>query len=162
MRWLGQLGRRFRVDVSIAVPAATPSHLRLVDGSVIASGLRKSTHVDVTSGQVTLLGLHGHTRAKLVSGPVETLGGAGDLTTETVSGELVLADSSAERAHAKTVSGSITSAFPQISPGKGSSWSKESRGILGAGEGKLWVATISGGIALLSRPVTDDDEENAR
>jgi hypothetical protein len=101
-------GRRMRTDVSIAVPAHVPADLRLVDGTVIASGLRENTTVDVTSGHVTLMGLAGQTTAKLVSGPVEALGVAGDLTMETVSGELVLADSSAERVRATTISGAIT------------------------------------------------------
>lgn len=106
--WVSQLGRRFRVDVSIAIPPHVRADLHMIHGSVIASGLREATHVDVTSGQVTLMGLAGRTSAKLVSGPVEALGVAGDLTLETVSGELILADSSAERVHARTVSGSIT------------------------------------------------------
>ena len=97
-----------RVDVSIAVPANVLADLRLVDGAVIVSGLRETTRVNVTSGQVTLMGLAGQTSAKLVSGPVEALGVAGDLTLETVSGELVVADSSAARVRATTISGAIT------------------------------------------------------
>ena len=49
--WLGQLGRRFRAEVSIAVPAHVLADLQLVDGSLVASGLRRDTRVDVTSGQ---------------------------------------------------------------------------------------------------------------
>ncbi|HEX5542561.1 MAG TPA: DUF4097 family beta strand repeat-containing protein [Micromonospora sp.] len=106
--WLGQLGRRFRAEVSLAVPPDARVQLRLISGPVIASGLRATTDVEVTSGQVTLLGLRGRTRAKLVSGPVEALGGDGELTLETISGELIVADSAAERVHATTVSGAIT------------------------------------------------------
>jgi len=106
--WLGQLGRRFRVEVSIAVPVETTCDLKLVDGAVIASGLSSSTHVDVTSGQVILLDLRGRTTTKIVSGPVEALGVVGDLAVETVSGELILADSAAERVTARTISGAIT------------------------------------------------------
>jgi hypothetical protein len=199
--WLRQLGRRFRVDISIAVPADVRGDLHLIDGSVIASGLRATTDVDVTSGQVTLLGLAGRTSAKLVSGPVEALGIAGDLTMETISGELVLADSSAERVRATTVSGAITcdldnprrseiqlsttsgnvtvrvredsdltvhlhttsgritSAFPQLPVGRDDlAWSRDSRGVLGAGEGKLWASTTSGSISLLARPVGDEED----
>jgi len=106
--WLGQINRRYRADVSVAVPAGTTVDLKLVAGAVVASGLRTSTRVELTSGKVTLMGLGGRTTAKLVSGPVEALGVDGDLTLETVSGELILADSSAERVHARTVSGAIT------------------------------------------------------
>lgn len=108
LRWLLQFGRRRRVDVSIAVPAGAQADLHLVEGTVIASGLRRETFVEVTSGRITLMGLGGRTVAKLVSGPVEALGVAGDLTMETVSGELILADSAAERVHARAVSGAIT------------------------------------------------------
>ena len=105
--WLGQLGRRYRVEVSVAVPAAARADIRLVQGTALVSGLREQTSVNVTSGQITLMGLAGQTRARVVSGPVEALGVAGDLSLETVSGELVLADSSAGRVHARTVSGGI-------------------------------------------------------
>ncbi|MGN9906494.1 DUF4097 family beta strand repeat-containing protein [Phytohabitans sp. LJ34] len=108
LRWLFYFRREHRVDVSVAVPVDVRAALHLVDGTVIASGLRRETHVDVTSGRITLMGLGGRTVAKLVSGPVEALGVADDLTMETVSGELILADSPAERVHARTVSGSIT------------------------------------------------------
>jgi DUF4097 and DUF4098 domain-containing protein YvlB len=108
LRWLIHVRRRHQVDVSVAVPVDARTELHLVDGTVIASGLRRETHVDVTSGRITLMGLGGRTVAKLVSGPVEALGVADDLTMETVSGELILADSPAERVHARAVSGSIT------------------------------------------------------
>lgn len=108
MWWLGQIGRRYRADISIAVPAGTTVDLKLISGAVIASGLRESTRVELTAGKVTLMGLGGRTAAKLVSGPVEALGVDGDLTLETVSGELILADSPAPRVHARTVSGAIT------------------------------------------------------
>jgi DUF4097 and DUF4098 domain-containing protein YvlB len=108
LRWLLQFGRRYRVDVSVAVPVDARADLHLVEGTVIASGLRRETFVDVTAGRITLMGLGGHTVAKLVSGPVEALGVADDLTMETISGELILADSPAERVHARTVSGAIT------------------------------------------------------
>jgi hypothetical protein len=199
--WLSQFGRRFRVDVSIAVPAHATAVLRLVAGSVLVSGLRERTQVDVTSGEVTLMGLRGRIIAKLVSGPVEALGVGGDLSMETISGELLLADSSARRVQATTVSGSITcdldnpagseirlgttsgsvtvrvredsdlavhlhttsgritSAFPQIRTGEGLSWSKNGEGVLGAGGGQLWASSTSGSVALLARPV---DEEEAR
>jgi hypothetical protein len=106
--WLGQLGRRYHVEVSVAVPYATLSELRVVSGSVVASGLRADAVIDVTSGQVTLLGLDGRISAKVVSGTIEALGVGGNLTMEAISGEITLADSAASRVHAKAVSGSLT------------------------------------------------------
>ncbi|MGC1213592.1 MAG: DUF4097 family beta strand repeat-containing protein [Micromonospora sp.] len=199
--WFGQLGRRFRAEVSIAVPADVLADLRLIDGSLVASGLRRDTQVDVTSGQITLMGLRGRTAAKIISGPVEALGVAGDLTLETVSGEVILAESAASRVHAHTVSGAITcdldnprrseirlsaisgsitvrvrqdsdltvqlhttsgritSGFPQVRGDAGLGSVKDSHGVLGAGEGKLWASATSGSVALLARPVDDEAEE---
>jgi hypothetical protein len=113
-KWTGPLwwflhGRkRYHADVSIAVPHAVVADLHLVSGSLVASALHAGANVTVTSGRVTLLGLAGRTWAKVISGPVEALGVAGQLSLETVSGELVLADSTAQRVYAKTISGSIT------------------------------------------------------
>ncbi|WP_328343348.1 DUF4097 family beta strand repeat-containing protein [Micromonospora sp. NBC_00421] len=199
--WLGQLGRRFRAEVSIAVPADTLADLHLIDGSLVASGLVNDSTVNVTSGQVTLMGLAGRTRARVVSGPVEALGVTGELSLDTVSGEVTLAESAAGRVHANTVSGAITcdldnprrseirlttisgpitvrvredsdlavhlhttsgritSGFPQVSGASGIGPVKDSHGVLGAGEGKLWASATSGSIALLARPVDDDQEE---
>ncbi|MFY1690090.1 DUF4097 family beta strand repeat-containing protein [Plantactinospora sp. WMMB782] len=101
-------GRDSGPEISIGVPARVRVDLRLHEGAVVASGLTGATRVDVTAGQVTLMGLAGRTTARLISGPVEALGVSGDLTMETVSGELVLADGTAERVRASTVSGAIT------------------------------------------------------
>ncbi|MFF5175503.1 DUF4097 domain-containing protein [Micromonospora sp. NPDC000089] len=198
--WLGQLGRRFRADVSVAVPVEALADLQLVDGSLVVSGLRRDTRVDVTSGRVTLMGLAGRTAARVVSGPVEALGVTGDLTLETVSGEVILADGAAERVHANTVSGAITcdldnpgpsdirlttisgsitvrvredsdltvrlhttsgritSGFPQVC-GHGFAAVKDGHGVLGAGGGTLHASATSGSIALLARPVDDEEQE---
>jgi putative adhesin len=113
-RWLGPIwsllsGRKaFNADVSIAVPHHTHASLHLTSGSLVASALRAGAEVEVTSGRVTLLGLAGRVQAKMISGPVEALGVGGEVSLETISGELVVADSTAERVLAKTVSGAIT------------------------------------------------------
>ena len=101
-------GKRYSCELTIAVPPEVAADVSVVQGRVAVSGLQAQTTVDVTSGKISLLGLAGRTRAKLVSGPVEALGVGGDLTMETVSGDLTLAQSSAERVHAVTVSGAIT------------------------------------------------------
>ena len=106
--WILGVNRWYRVDVSVAVPREAAASLRMIAGSVVASGLTGGTHADVTSGRMTLLGLAGRTTARVISGPIEALGIDGDLTLETVSGEITLADSPAHRVHAKAISGSIT------------------------------------------------------
>lgn len=106
--WWWLSSRRFSCEMTIAVPPECVADITVVQGRVAVSGLQAQTTLDVTTGKISLLGLAGRTRAKLVSGPVEALGVGGDLTMETVSGDLTLAQSSAERVHAVTVSGSIT------------------------------------------------------
>lgn len=112
--WL--FGTRYSCELTIAVPPQLTADITVVQGRVAVSGLLEQTTVDVTSGKVSLLGLAGRTRAKLVSGPVEALGVGGELTMESVSGDLTLAQSSAERVHAVTVSGTITCDVDSVSP----------------------------------------------
>jgi Putative adhesin len=106
--WWMHRGRRYATDVTIAVPYACPSVLRMSAGSVLASGVRADLQVDCVSGRVTLLGNDGRIRATVVSGPIEALGCSGDVNLEAVSGEIILADSATQRVHAKTISGSLT------------------------------------------------------
>jgi hypothetical protein len=106
--WITNGFGRYRADISIAVPVSASGSLTVVSGSAVVSGLRRGAVVDVTSGSITLLGLGGSVLAKTISGSIEALGVGGDLTMETVSGEIILADSSAQRVTARTISGAIT------------------------------------------------------
>ena len=107
--WWFSVGRsNFFADVTVAVPPAVAASLTLVAGDVLATGLRQGATVDVTSGHITLMGLDGAIRAKTVSGSIEALGLAGDVRLQTVSGEIILADSSADRLLARTISGAVT------------------------------------------------------
>jgi hypothetical protein len=107
--WWWLSGRRkVSADVSLAIPVETPAALRVVAGSVVASGLAADLSADCTSGRVTLLGITGRIRAKIISGPIEAVGCVGDFTLETVSGEITLADSMGATVRAKTMSGAIT------------------------------------------------------
>ncbi|MEV0561887.1 DUF4097 family beta strand repeat-containing protein [Dactylosporangium sp. CA-152071] len=99
---------RFKVDVSVMVPDRTPATLRVVSGSVILSSLRAGAKVDATSARVTLLGLDGPVAANVISGSIEALTLDGEVDLETVSGEIVVADSTARKVHARAISGSIT------------------------------------------------------
>ncbi len=100
--------RRFKAEVSVAVPYDVAADVKVISGAVLVSTLHGDLNVDCTSGRVTLLGVAGETRAKMVSGPIEALGCAGDIHVETVSGEITLADSAAGRLSARTISGSVT------------------------------------------------------
>jgi Uncharacterized conserved protein len=104
--WRGR--RNWSAEVIIAVPPTTATSLTVVNGDVVASGLRQGTTVDVTSGSIAMMGLGGQVRAKTVSGSIEAVGVSGELTMQTVSGEISLAGSSAEQVYARTISGAIT------------------------------------------------------
>jgi hypothetical protein len=106
--WFGVGRPRFNADVTVAVPQKAFATLTVVSGSVVVSGLSHGAAVDVTSGHITLRGLAGSVRAKTISGSIEALGLAGDVRLQTVSGEIAMADSSADRVLARTISGSIT------------------------------------------------------
>jgi hypothetical protein len=107
--WWFMVGRRYYyADVTVAVPPTATGNLTLISGDVVASGLRRGATVDVTSGSIRLMGLGGTVRARTVSGSIEAMGVAGDLRMQTVSGEIALAESSAERVFARTISGAVT------------------------------------------------------
>jgi hypothetical protein len=106
--WFGGGKRNYTADVIIAVPPEVRSSLTLIAGDAVASGLRAGTTVDVMAGSIAVMGLGGTVRTKTVSGSIEALGVSGDLVLETVSGEISLAQSSADRVHARTISGAVT------------------------------------------------------
>lgn len=106
--WFAAGRRRYLAEVTIAVPPTARASLTLISGSVVASGLRRGATVDVTSGSITLMGMGGVITAKTVSGSIQAMGVSGELTMSTISGEISLAESSAERVQARTISGSVT------------------------------------------------------
>jgi hypothetical protein len=106
--WFTSGRRNYTADAIIAVPPTVASSLTVIAGDVVVSGLRERATVDVTSGSIAVMGLGGVVRAKTVSGSIEAVGVAGDLSMETVSGEISLAESSADRVHARTISGAVT------------------------------------------------------
>jgi hypothetical protein len=113
LRWIPFWGflagrRRYHAEVTVAAPPTAIGSLTVISGSTVVSGLRNGATVDVTSGSITLMGLGGTVRAKTVSGSIEALGVGGDLSMQTVSGEISLADSSADRVYARTISGAVT------------------------------------------------------
>lgn len=105
--WWINGGRKFATDISIAVPAGTLAKLWVASGSVVASGLHADVDADCVNGRITVFGIVGSLRAKVISGPIEALGCAGRVELETVSGEITLADTTAERVRAKTISGAV-------------------------------------------------------
>jgi hypothetical protein len=97
----------YNAQVTVAVPGTAIAGMTGISGDVVASGLRRGATVDVTSGSIRLMGLGGAVRAKTISGSIEAMGVEGDLGLETVSGEISLAESSADRVYARTISGAV-------------------------------------------------------
>lgn len=107
--WWWGFGRgNWMADVIIAVPSSTTASLTVVDGDVVASGLRQGATMHVTNGSIAVMGLGGQVSATTVSGSIEAVGASGDVTMSTVSGEISIAGSSAERVQARTISGAVT------------------------------------------------------
>ncbi|PWR07916.1 hypothetical protein DKT68_17540 [Micromonospora acroterricola] len=150
-------------------------------GRITLMGLRGSTSARITSGPVEALGVRGELTLETVSGEVivaqsaadrvqaQTVSGAitcdldnprgSEIRLTTISGSITvrIREDSDLSVRLNTASGRITSGFPQV---RTSTFPlANSEGVLGAGEGKLWASATSGSIALLARPVDDNEEE---
>ncbi|MCX4389708.1 DUF4097 domain-containing protein [Micromonospora peucetia] len=159
------------------------TRVEMTAGQITLMGLRGRTSAKITAGPVEALGVAGDLHLETVSGEViladsaagqvraQTVSGAitcdldnprrSDIRLSTTSGSItvrVRADSDlAVRLH--TTSGRITSGFPQVRGNARPGVVMDSEGVLGTGEGRLSASATSGSIALLARPVGDDDEE---
>ncbi|MFJ1752316.1 DUF4097 family beta strand repeat-containing protein [Kitasatospora sp. NPDC088134] len=133
-----------------------------VTGDVDAEGLSGELKVNTVSGAVTLVaGSATRIRANSVSGAVTLDLDAAtptDIGVTTVSGPVGLrlpsfADAKVE---AGTTSGSLSSAFAELSVGGG--WgSKKLSGQLGTGRGRLQVTTVTGAVTVQRRPDAEED-----
>ncbi|SCL64719.1 DUF4097 family beta strand repeat-containing protein [Micromonospora peucetia] len=159
------------------------TRVEMTAGQITLMGLRGRTSAKITAGPVEALGVAGDLHLETVSGEViladsaagqvraQTVSGAitcdldnprrSDIRLSTTSGSItvrVRVDSDlAVRLH--TTSGRITSGFPQVRGNARPGVVMDSEGVLGTGEGRLSASATSGSIALLARPVGDDDEE---
>ncbi|MEU8286716.1 DUF4097 family beta strand repeat-containing protein [Micromonospora sp. NPDC048905] len=157
------------------------TRVHVTAGQITLMGLRGNTTANITSGPVEALGVRGDLTLETVSGEViladsaadrvraQTVSGAitcdldnprhSEIRLSTISGGItvrVRADSDLA-VQLNTASGRITSGFPQL---RSSTFPvRNSEGVLGAGNGKLWASATSGSIALLARAVDHDGEE---
>ncbi|MET7638408.1 DUF4097 family beta strand repeat-containing protein [Streptomyces sp. NPDC005438] len=76
------------VEVTLAVPAATPTRLSVVHADAVVSRLTGTTRVRGVTGGLTLTGTEGAVRVDTVNGDIEVRGGRGSLAVRTVSGRL--------------------------------------------------------------------------
>lgn len=153
--------------------------VEVTSGQVTLLGTGGSTSAEVTSGAVEALGLTGEltmrttsgeltladsrmdrVHARTVSGSITCdLDNAADsaIKLSTVSGSITtrIRPDSSLTVDLRTTSGRITSAFAELPPDDRPG-SKQVRGVLGAGLGRLTAEATSGSIALLARPAVHD------
>ncbi|MES4904799.1 MULTISPECIES: DUF4097 family beta strand repeat-containing protein [unclassified Streptomyces] len=142
-----------------------PVHADTVSGRVEAQAVTGRLRFSSVNGDLTVIEGSGESvRADTVSGdivldlaPTATPGGA-DIALNTVSGEIAIrlphpADAEVE---AHTASGAVSNAFEDLRV-TGQWGAKRVSGRLGGGRGRLKATTVSGAIALLRRPPTEED-----
>ncbi|WP_328932573.1 MULTISPECIES: DUF4097 family beta strand repeat-containing protein [unclassified Streptomyces] len=179
-----------RVEVGVVGAAAVvsgisgPSVVRGVTGDTTLVSLSGSVRADTVSGNLEAQAVTGDLRFNSVSGDFTVVEGSGpsvraesvsgsmivdldpdgptDVRLTNVSGEIAIrlphpADADVE---ANTASGSISNAFEGLRV-HGQWGAHKITGRLGAGTGKLRATTVSGSIALLRRPATEDESDGA-
>ncbi|MEW1646904.1 MULTISPECIES: hypothetical protein [unclassified Streptomyces] len=179
-----------RVEVGVVGAAAVvsgisgPSVVRGVTGDTTLVSLSGPVRAETVSGNLEAQAVTGDLRFNSVSGDLTVVEGSGpsvradsvsgsmivdldpdgptDVRLTNVSGEIAIrlphpADADVE---ANTASGSISSAFEGLRV-HGQWGAHKITGRLGAGTGKLRATTVSGSIALLRRPATDDESDGA-
>ncbi|MFI8948572.1 DUF4097 family beta strand repeat-containing protein [Streptomyces sp. NPDC053750] len=143
------------------VSLAGPVRADTVSGSVEAQALSGDLRFNSVSGDLTVVEAGSSVRADSVSGSMivdlDSTGGPTDVSVTSVSGEIAVrlpqpADAEVE---ANTASGTVSSAFEDLRVA-GQWGAKRITGRLGAGNGRLKATTVSGSIALLRRPGTED------
>ncbi|MET9294765.1 DUF4097 family beta strand repeat-containing protein [Streptomyces sp. NPDC003077] len=180
-----------RVDVGVVGAATVVSGIsgradvHGVTGHLTLVGLTGTVRAETVSGDVETQAVTGDLRVQSVSGSLTVVEGAGaavraetvsgdmaldvdpgargtDINLTTVSGEIAirLPDPADTRVEADTTSGTVANAFDDLRV-SGQWGAKRITGRLGAGNGRLKVTTVSGGLALLRRPPVEDRDEDA-
>ncbi|MFD6426809.1 DUF4097 domain-containing protein [Streptomyces sp. NPDC060198] len=134
-----------------------------VSGGLEAQAVTGDLRFKSVSGDLTVVeGAGTSVRADSVSGDMvldlDATGAPTDIRLATVSGAIAIrlphpADAEIE---ANTASGAVSNAFEDLRVG-GQWGAKKITGTLGAGTGKLRATTVSGSIALLRRPPSEDE-----
>lgn len=140
-----------------------PVRASTVSGSLEAQSVTGDLRFNSVSGALTVVEASGPSvRADSVSGSMivdlAPAGGPTDVALTSVSGEIAIrlphpADAEVE---VDTASGAVSNAFEDLRVG-GQWGAKRITGRLGTGRGRLRATTVSGSIALLRRPQTEED-----
>ncbi|GAA2602724.1 DUF4097 family beta strand repeat-containing protein [Streptomyces axinellae] len=136
-----------------------------VSGSVEAQRLSGGLVFHSVSGDLTVIdGAGGAVKADSVSGSMILdlrggVGETGEIRLSSVSGELAirLPEDADTEVDAKTTSGALSSAFDELKV-SGTWGDQRVTGVLGDGSGTLKAVTLSGGLALLRRPVEGPED----
>ncbi|WP_371527259.1 DUF4097 family beta strand repeat-containing protein [Streptomyces sp. NBC_01283] len=176
-----------RVEVGVVGAGAVVSgiegstEVRGVTGDTTLVGLSGRVSADTVSGSLEAQGITGDLRFNSVSGDLTVFGGAGSsVRADSVSGSMIvdldpagtladigLTSVSGEMAirlphptdadvEVNTTSGAVSNAFEDLRV-SGQWGAKKITGRLGSGSGKLRATTVSGSIALLRRPPTEEE-----
>lgn len=151
LKWLDRKGWRRSAVVSLAVPTGTRVEVGAVSAAAVVSGLDGPAEVKGVSGDTTLVSLAGPVRADTVSGNVEAQALTGDLRFNSVSGDLTVVEAGSS-VRADSVSGSM---IVDLDP-TGGPTDISLNSVSGEIAIRLKATTVSGSIALLRRPATED------
>ncbi|WEH39710.1 DUF4097 family beta strand repeat-containing protein [Streptomyces sp. AM 2-1-1] len=134
-----------------------------VSGGLEAQSVTGDLRFASVSGDLTVVeGAGTSVRAESVSGDMvldlDAAGAPTDIRLTTVSGAIAirLPHPSDAKVEANTASGAVSNAFEDLRVG-GQWGAKKITGTLGAGTGRLRATTVSGSIALLRRPPSEDE-----
>ncbi|MFF1441263.1 DUF4097 domain-containing protein [Streptomyces sp. NPDC058295] len=148
------------------VGLAGPVRTDTVSGNVEAQALTGDLHFNSVSGDLTVVEAGSSVKADSVSGSMivdlDPTSRPTSIDLTSVSGEIAirLPHPADARVEANTASGSVSNAFEDLRV-SGQWGAKRITGRLGAGNGSLKATTISGSIALLRRPPTEDATDEA-
>jgi hypothetical protein len=143
------------------VRLAGPVRADTVSGSLEAQAMEGDLSFHSVSGDLTVVEAGSSVKADSVSGSMivdlDPAGRPTDISLTSVSGEIAIrlpqpADAEVE---ASTASGAVSNAFEDLRVA-GQWGAKRITGRLGAGNGRLRATTVSGSIALLRRPASED------
>ncbi|MBZ4016859.1 DUF4097 family beta strand repeat-containing protein [Streptomyces purpurogeneiscleroticus] len=139
-----------------------PVRAETVTGRVEAQAVTGDLRFQSVSGDLTIIDGGGSSvRAESVTGDMvvdlDPAAEGTDVHLTTVSGEVAirLPDPADTEVEASTTSGAVSNAFDDLRVG-GQWGAKNITGRLGAGTGRLKVTTVSGSLALLRRPRSED------
>ncbi|MER6563935.1 DUF4097 family beta strand repeat-containing protein [Streptomyces sp. NPDC001027] len=179
-----------RVEVGVVSAAAVVSgidghaEVKGVNGDTTLVGLAGPVRADTVSGSVEAQALTGDLRFHSVSGDLTVVEAGSCVKADSVSGSMIVDLDPASRptridltsvsgeiairlphpadaqVEANTASGSVSNAFEDLRV-SGQWGAKRITGRLGAGNGRLRATTVSGSIALLRRPPTEDAADTA-